>query len=103
MSQHGRRGGGGNSDRDRRGASSDRGGRGGSSDWGGRGGSSDRGGRGRDRQHAAQAAPPSPLLKAHSKPLLSESFLRFPRGGEIQMPAADVCSFAILDGTRLII
>jgi hypothetical protein len=105
---------------------SQRGGRGGSSDngrgrggfdRGGRGGGSDRGGRGRGRHPASQVAPSSPLLKSASKPLLSESFLRFPRVGEIQYEAADIAgdngkhssapadefrSFAILDGILLL-
>lgn len=96
---------------------SQRGGRGGSSDNGRGIGGFDRGGRGRGRHPASQVAPSSPLLKSASKPLLSESFLRFPRVGEIQYEAADIAgdngkhgsapadefrSFAILDGILLL-
>ena len=81
---------------------------------GGRGGGSDRGGRGRGRPPSAHTAPTSPLLKASTKPLLSDVFLRIPRAGEIDLVQSNAaggdekgcskvaderCSFAILDGS----
>ncbi len=80
---------------------------------GGRGSSSQRGGRGRGRPPAAYSAPSSPQLKACSKSLLSESFLRFPRPDEIQLSdfedgddrssltsSAEIRCYAILDGKK---
>ena len=82
---------------------------------GGRGGGSDKGGRGRGRPPSAHTAPTSPQLKAFTKPLLSDVFLRIPRGGEIGLGPSNAAggddkgcseladerhSFAILDGSN---